>query len=96
MRNKSHEATGKQSAIEEDIDIFYKAHPLQILDDKIKNLYERAGINHEFHILPVQENYFEYITLADVTCFCNSTIGIESIALGTPSISFDNYHSITG
>ena len=80
---------------EEDIDIFYKAHPLQILDDKIKDLHERAGINHEFHILPVQANYFEFISLADVTCFCNSTIGIESIALGTPSISFDNYHSIT-
>lgn len=49
----------------------------------------------QFNAIPVDTNYFEFISLADVTCFCNSTIGIESIALGTPSISFDNYHSIT-
>ena len=45
-------------------------------------------------ILPVNDNYFEFISLADVTCFCNSTIGIDSIALVTHAISFDNIHSI--
>jgi len=29
-----------------------------------------------------------------VVIFCNSTIGIESIALGVPSISFESYNSI--
>jgi len=75
--------------------IFYKAHPLRVLDENIAKLHAKSGIENELHILPVQANYFEYISLADATLFCNSTIGIESIALGTPAISFDNYHSIS-
>jgi surface carbohydrate biosynthesis protein (TIGR04326 family) len=75
--------------------ILYKAHPLRVLDEKIKALHTESGIESPLQILPVQANYFDYISLADITLFCNSTIGVESIALGTPAISYDNYHSMS-
>lgn len=74
--------------------VLFKSHPLQILDEKFKNIMQANNTAVLFDTIPVNANYFEYITLADVTCFCNSTIGIESIALGTHAISFDNIHSI--
>ena len=48
----------------------------------------------DLNIIPSEENYFDHIINSNVVIFCNSTIGIESIALGIPSISFENYNSI--
>lgn len=74
--------------------VLFKSHPLRILNEEFKNIMQVNNTGISFDIIPVDANYFEYITLADVTCFCNSTIGIESIALGTHAISFDNIHSM--
>jgi len=74
--------------------VLFKSHPLLILDEEFKNIMQVNNTGIPFGTIPVNANYFEYITLADVTCFCNSTIGIESIALGTHAISFDNIHSM--
>jgi len=74
--------------------ILFKSHPLKILDEKVENILKKEILKQRLEVLPVNVDYFEFISLADVTCFCNSTIGIESIALGTHAISFDNIHSM--
>ncbi len=76
------------------IDIYYKSHPLRILNSKITELHKANQIPQKLITLPVLTNYFDYLAIADAVIFCNSTIGIESVALGTPAISFDSYHSI--
>jgi predicted glycosyltransferase len=74
------------------IRILFKSHPLKIIDHEAQKIIEKAGIHGS--IVSVDANYLDYIALSDVTCFCNSTIGLESIALGTHAISFDNIHSM--
>jgi surface carbohydrate biosynthesis protein (TIGR04326 family) len=74
--------------------VLFKSHPLRIIDEEFKKIMRTNNVRVPFDTIPVNANYFEYITLADVTCFCNSTIGIESIALGTHAVSFDNIHSM--
>lgn len=80
--------------IDHDILVLFKSHPLRIIDEEFKKIMTINKVRVSFETIPVNANYFEYISLSDVTCFCNSTIGIESIALGTHAISFDNIHSI--
>lgn len=80
---------------DKNIDIYYKSHPLRILNTKINELHKTNSISQKLMTLPVQTNYFDYLVIADAVIFCNSTIGIESVALGTPAISFDSYHSIS-
>jgi|OM-RGC.v1.013823506 Protein of unknown function (DUF354). len=82
------------SAIDNNCILYFKSHPLNIIDIEVKALVKKLKRHQELNIIPNQENYFDHIVNSDVVIFCNSTIGIESIALGTPSISFENYNSI--
>jgi surface carbohydrate biosynthesis protein (TIGR04326 family) len=75
--------------------VYYKMHPLARNESRIKKIYNQVGIENELTILPVNANYFDFISMADVTVFNNSTIGVESIALGVPAISYESYHSMT-
>ena len=77
-----------------DFTCLFKSHPLNIIDSEVALLFQEYNCLDQLIIIPVEQNYFDKIKESDLVIFCNSTIGIESIALGVPSISFETYNSI--
>ncbi|MBL7086540.1 MAG: hypothetical protein ISS28_05525 [Candidatus Cloacimonetes bacterium] len=82
------------SILKRDYSFSFKSHPLNILDLEVAQLFQEHDYIDQLKIIPAEENYFDHIVNSNVVLFCNSTIGIESIALGVPSISFETYNSI--
>jgi surface carbohydrate biosynthesis protein (TIGR04326 family) len=80
--------------MEQEVQVLFKSHPIRVIDCEVQEIFSRRNIAGLLNIIPVKSNYYDYLSAADVCCFCNSTIGIESIVLGTPALSFDNIHSM--
>ncbi|MDP2685109.1 MAG: hypothetical protein Q8P20_08820 [bacterium] len=79
--------------IDREIQILFKSHPLRIIDQEVEQIFKTKCAGKKWKIIPAHYNYIDYISISNLTCFCNSTIGIESIALGVHALSFDNIHS---
>jgi len=80
--------------VDRKVQILFKSHPIRNIDEDVMKIFANNKNSDSLKIIPVLSNYLDYITAADITCFCNTTIGIESVALGTPAILFDNIHSM--